>query len=265
MGATLASAALLGSGVGTALAQEADDCDLNAYPPEQCATQGGASAGAPPLVVNRTVAPPGAPVAVAGTGCPTGTTVTLELLRVAKPGGGKQAIGSTTAGEDGGFRIEAVIPADTANGVYLLYSTCLVNGVPTLRITSFVVSGQPPVTGSSRSSQSQDSSTAESDAAVFAAAVADADLPEEWSAPASWKESPATKAALSRAVNLELAALRQSLPATKADVAAPTSSSSPTDTTLWAAGAAGAVFLLLGAAGWRRHVAKAATTDEVAQ
>ena len=32
-----------------------------------------------------------------------------------------------------------------------------------------------------------------------------------------------------------------------------------------AAGAAGAAFLLLGAAGWRRHAVNAGSTDEVAQ
>lgn len=262
LSASLVSVALLGSGAGVAFAQEADDCDLNGYPPQQCATQGGASAGAPPLVVNRTVAAPGDPVTVTGTGCTTGSTVTLELLRVAKPGGGRQSIGSTTADEDGGFDLNAVIPANAANGVYLLYSTCVVNGVPQLRITSFVIAGQPASAGSSRTA-SQRTATPESDAKVFAAAVADADLPAEWSAPAGWQDSPATKAALSRAVNLELAALRQALPAS--DVVAAPPAPAATDITPWAAGAAGAVFLLLGAAGWRRHAAKAATTDEVAQ
>lgn len=270
LGASVVSAALLGSGVGVALAQEADACDVDAYPPKQCEVKGGASAGAPPLVVNRTIGQPGDPVVVAGTGCTPGTTVTLHILRVEKPGGGKRAIGDAIAKEDGTFDISASIPADLANGVYLLYSSCTVDGTPRLRVTSFVIASQPLVPGSARpaggSSTQQASTSRSADDAAFAAAVAAADMPSEWVAPQGWTESAAVKQALTQAVNLELAALRSALPAADATVASPPAPASPTDTSLWAAGAVGgAVFLLLGAVGWRRHAAKAAITSEVAQ
>ena len=275
LAAALASGALLGTGVGTAFAQQTPAaCDPTKYPPVQCVVVGGNRAGAPPLVVNRTIGAPGAPVtASSSTGCNPGSRVTLALLRIA-PSSQPVVVGTTTADADGGYSVSGAIPSSASPGVYILYASCRLGDVTSVSTTSFVVvagqrSSSLKTTSSGTTPKTATTAASKDEAAQAEAAVRAADLPSMWAAPAAWDASPEVRAAVTRAVNLRLTALRTALPATPAQdnaVAAPVrNAGSPTDTTLWYAGAAGAAFLLIGVAGWRRHAAASATTGEASQ
>ncbi len=294
LGAVTVSGAVLLLTPGLAVAQQGPPetappprpCRPAAYPPQQCRVVGGAGRNAPPLVVGRTLATPGTAVAMrVRNGCAPGRPVTLALLNIST--GAKPVVLQTlNANPSGGYDTSVTIPSDTRPGVYILYSECtaadLTDTVVSTRAFVVVPAGSPVGNASGSSSASSvgggggtgngngstngngsrtnSGGATSSDAPAETAAIAAADLPESWSAPTTWDASEKTKAAVTDAVNLRLAALRTSLPADAADstaapAAAPAAAPSPTDLTPWYAAAGAVALVALGAAGRRRRTA----------
>lgn len=269
LSAVTASSMMLLLAPGQALAQET--CNPDAYPPQQCVVVGGAGFLAPPLVVSLTVGTPGANVDLrVNNGFAPGASITIAIVQMTN-GAAPVGLRIVNADSSGGFDASVAIPANAAPGVYVLYAEGRSpNSTDTVVTTTSFVVVPPDTTGSLRptstTTESADADSAGTPAADEAAAVAAAEMPQSWSAPASWDASPATKAAVTQAVNLRLAAMRAALPAAKAQPAAApqTAASSPTDLTPWYAAGGALALVALGAAGWRRRaVAGDDTNSEV--
>ncbi len=279
LGAVTASSMLLLLAPGQAMAQEV--CNPDTYPPQQCRVVGGAGFLAPPLVVDLTVGAPGSRVSVrVNNGFAPGASITIAIVRMTN-GAAPVGLRIVNADASGGFDTSVVIPSNAAPGVYVLYAEGRSpdSTDTTVATTSFVVvpagttgslRTSSTTAGSADSAGSTSSTTAGSGAAPAAAsdavaAVAAADVPQSWSAPASWDVSPATRAAVAEAVNLRLAAMRAKLPAQAAPAtAAPQAAVSPTDLTPWYAAGGALALIAIGTAGWRRRaVAGDDTNSEV--
>lgn len=263
LGAAITTSALLTTGAGVALAQDApppEPCRPNSYPPEQCRVVGGSGFDAPPVVVDKTIAPPGATVSMAvQSGCLPGSDVVLALLHL-RNGAVPVGLKVVKANAAGGYDTSVVLPSAAEPGVYVLYSECTTeSGDTVVSTTSFVVVPAQTSSAGLRTSGAGSSGSSAGGAAATEQAAADAvvetqALPATWSAPASWTASGATKKAVAEAVNVRLAVMRAALPSSSAAAAAPASSaSSPTDVALWGAAAGGVVFLAVGALVWRRR------------